>query len=105
MATRLRPSQSIDILRETWSTFRSEPESARDQAGGSKCLINACMDFRYIKTFAARQTFERNLREGGLALAGAGLADKRPSSRCSRKKAAQQDRVNASTAYLQSCSV
>ena len=35
MATRSRPAQSIDILRETWSTYpRSQPEPAGDQAVG-----------------------------------------------------------------------
>jgi len=55
MATRSRPAQSIDILRETWSTFLdpslNPPET---RPWGSKALINACMDYRYIKTFSKR---------------------------------------------------
>ena len=55
MATRSRPAQAIDILRETWSTFLdpslNPPET---RPWGSKCLINACMDYRYIKSFSKR---------------------------------------------------
>jgi UbiD family decarboxylase len=55
MATRSRPSQSIDILRETWSTYLDPSLNPPEiRPWGSKCLINACMDFRYIKTFSNR---------------------------------------------------
>jgi 3-polyprenyl-4-hydroxybenzoate decarboxylase len=44
MATRSRPAQSIDILRETWSTFLG-PSLNPPEIGpwGSKALINACI--------------------------------------------------------------
>ncbi len=61
MATRSRPAQSIDILRETWSTFLdpslNPPET---RPWGSKCLINACMDYRYIKTFSKRSKLAKS---------------------------------------------
>jgi len=55
MATRSRPAQSIDILRETWSTFLDPSLNPPEiRPWGSKCLINACMDYRHIKTFSRR---------------------------------------------------
>ena len=55
MATRSRPAQSIDILRETWSTFLDPSLNPPEiRPWGSKCLINACMDYRYIKNFSKR---------------------------------------------------
>jgi 4-hydroxy-3-polyprenylbenzoate decarboxylase len=55
MATRSRPTQSIEFLRETWNTFLDpslNPPEVRPW--GSKCLINACMDYRFYKSFAKR---------------------------------------------------
>jgi 4-hydroxy-3-polyprenylbenzoate decarboxylase len=55
MATRSRPAQAIDILRETWSTFLDPSLNPPEiRPWGSKCLINACMDYRYIKSFSKR---------------------------------------------------
>jgi UbiD family decarboxylase len=55
MATRSRPSQSIDILRETWSTFLDPSLNPPEiRPWGSKALINACMDYKYIKSFSKR---------------------------------------------------
>jgi UbiD family decarboxylase len=55
MATRSRPAHSIDILRETWSTFLDPSQNPPEiRPWGSKCLINACMEYRYIKTFSRR---------------------------------------------------
>jgi 4-hydroxy-3-polyprenylbenzoate decarboxylase len=55
MATRSRPSQSIDILRETWSTFLDPSLNPPEiRPWGSKALINACMDYRFIKSFSKR---------------------------------------------------
>ena len=55
MVTRSRPSQSIDILRETWSTYLDPSLNPPEiRPWGSKCLINACMEFRYIKEFSPR---------------------------------------------------
>ena len=53
--TRSRPAQSIDILRETWSTYLDPSLNPPEiRPWGSKCLINACMEYRYIKQFAKR---------------------------------------------------
>ena len=55
MATRSRPSQSIDILRETWSTYLDPSLNPPEiRPWGSKALINACMDYKFIKTFSRR---------------------------------------------------
>lgn len=55
MATRSRPAQSIDILRETWSTYLDPSLNPPEiRPWGSKCLINACMDYRFIKNFSKR---------------------------------------------------
>jgi UbiD family decarboxylase len=60
MATRSRPSQSIDILRETWSTFLDPSLNPPEiRPWGSKALINACMDYRYIKSFSKRTKLDR----------------------------------------------
>src|SRR6266851_2403774 len=55
MATRSRPAQSIDILRETWSTYLDPSLNPPEiRPWGSKALINACMDYRHIKNFSKR---------------------------------------------------
>ncbi len=55
MATRSRPAQSIDILRETWSTFLDPSLNPPEiRPWGSKALINACMDYKFIKSFSKR---------------------------------------------------
>jgi 4-hydroxy-3-polyprenylbenzoate decarboxylase len=55
MATRSRPSQSIDILRETWSTYLDPSLNPPEiRPWGSKALINACMEYKHIKSFSRR---------------------------------------------------
>src|SRR5258708_10902731 len=55
MATRSRPAQSIDILRETWSTYLDPSLNPPEiRPWGSKALINARMDYRFINTFSKR---------------------------------------------------
>ncbi len=64
MATRSRPAQSIDILRETWSTFLDPSLNPPEiRPWGSKALINACMDYRYIKTFSKRTKLSKQMYE------------------------------------------
>ena len=64
MATRSRPAQSIDILRETWSTFLDPSLNPPEiRPWGSKCLINACMDYRFIKTFSKRTKLSQEAYE------------------------------------------
>ena len=75
MATRSRPAQSIDILRETWSTFLDPSLNPPEiRPWGSKALINACMDYKHIKiVLAAHQARQEDLRSGGVALERARL--------------------------------
>ena len=62
MATRSRPAQSIDILRETWSTFLDPSLNPPEiRPWGSKALINACMDYKYIKTFSPRTKLDKKM--------------------------------------------
>jgi len=64
MVTRSRPAQSIDILRETWSTYLDPSLNPPEiRPWGSKCLINACMEFKYIKQFARRLKLSRPVYE------------------------------------------
>jgi 4-hydroxy-3-polyprenylbenzoate decarboxylase len=52
LSTRCNPSDDLDILRNTWSTGLDPsqyPPEARPY--GSKVLINACKQHRYIKEF------------------------------------------------------
>ena len=64
MATRSRPAQSIDILRETWSTFLDPSLNPPEiRPWGSKALINACMDYRHIKTFSKRTKLSKPMYE------------------------------------------
>ncbi len=87
MATRSRPAQSIDILRETWSTFLDPSLNPPEiRPWGSKALINACMDYRYIKTFSKRTKLSKpTVRAGRGALERARLfRASRWRYRCSR---------------------
>ena len=64
MVTRSRPSESIDILRETWSTYLDPSLNPPElRPWGSKCLINACMDFKHIKDFAPRTKLSKPVYE------------------------------------------
>ncbi|MFQ5691942.1 MAG: UbiD family decarboxylase [Nitrospinota bacterium] len=64
MATRSRPAEAIDILRETWSTYLDPSLNPPEiRPWGSKCLINACMDFKHIKEFARRTKLSKPVYE------------------------------------------
>ena len=64
MATRSRPAQSIDILRETWSTYLDPSQNPPEiRPWGSKCLINACMEHRHIKNFSLRSKLSKSAYE------------------------------------------
>jgi 3-polyprenyl-4-hydroxybenzoate decarboxylase len=55
MATRSRPAHSIDILRETWSTYLDPSQNPPEiRPWGSKALINACMEYKFINSFSKR---------------------------------------------------
>ena len=75
LSTRCNPSDDLDILRNTWSTGldpSQHPPEARPY--GSKVLINACKQHRYIKEFP-RSTLLRkaDLRSGAQPLGGVRL--------------------------------
>ena len=80
MATRSRPAQSIDILRETWSTYLDPSLNPPEiRPWGSKALINACMDYRYYKTFSKRTKLAKGTYDKVVARwADLGLPSKPP---------------------------
>jgi UbiD family decarboxylase len=64
MVTRSRPSESIEILRETWSTFLDPSQNPpENRPWGSKCIINACKEFKYYKTFSPRTLLKQEMYE------------------------------------------
>ena len=64
MATRSRPKDSIEILRETWSTYLDPSQNpAEIRPWGSKCIINACKEFKFIKEFSKRTRLDKNVYE------------------------------------------
>src|SRR5439155_1247104 len=55
MSTRCNPAEDIDILRQTWSTWLDPTQNPPEERPyGSKALINACMEHRYLKQFSRR---------------------------------------------------
>lgn len=61
MSSRCNPIEDIDILRNTWSTWLDPTQNPPEERPyGSKALINACKEHRYLPVFSARTT----LREG-----------------------------------------
>jgi UbiD family decarboxylase len=55
MATRCNPVEDIDILRNTWSTYLDPTQNPPDNRPyGSKALINACREHRFLDTFSKR---------------------------------------------------
>lgn len=64
LSTRCNPSDNIDLLRETWSTGLDPSQNPADKRpSGSKALINACMQYRYIKDFSPRTKLRRSVYE------------------------------------------
>ncbi len=55
MSTRCNPSEDIDVLRTTWSTWLDPTQNPPDERPyGSKALINACKEHRYLPVFSKR---------------------------------------------------
>lgn len=55
MSTRCDPERDIDVLRNTWSTYLDPTKNPPEERPfGSKALINACKEYKYLRTFAAR---------------------------------------------------
>ncbi len=47
--------RQVDILRETWSTYLDPSLNPPEiRPWGSKAMINACMDYRFINSFSKR---------------------------------------------------
>jgi UbiD family decarboxylase len=64
MSTRCNPVEDIDILRQTWSTWLDPSQNPPEERPyGSKALINACMEHRYIKQFSKRTKVRRAVYE------------------------------------------
>ena len=64
MATRANPVKDIDILRDTWSTWLDPTQNPPEvRPWGSKALINACKEHRYIDSFSKRTAVRRELYE------------------------------------------
>lgn len=64
MVTRSRPAQSIDIMRETWSTYLDPSQNPPElRPWGSKCIINACKEFKNFKVFSPRNLLKREMYE------------------------------------------
>jgi 3-polyprenyl-4-hydroxybenzoate decarboxylase len=68
MSTRSDPEKDIDILRSTWSTYLDPTKNPPEERPyGSKALINACKEHKYIKQFAKRNRIRREMYERLLA--------------------------------------
>jgi 4-hydroxy-3-polyprenylbenzoate decarboxylase len=62
MTTRCDPEADIDILRQTWSTWldpsKNPPE---ERPWGSKVLVNACKQHKYLPIFSQRTALSRGM--------------------------------------------
>jgi UbiD family decarboxylase len=64
MATRCSPTKDIDILRNTWSTYLDPTNNPPEERPyGSKALINACKEHKYLNTFSKRTILTRKTYE------------------------------------------
>ena len=64
MSTRFDPEKDIDILRSTWSTWLDPTKNPPDERPwGSKALINACKQHKYLKVFSPRSRMRREIYE------------------------------------------
>ncbi len=62
LSTRCSPVDDIDLLRNTWSTWLDPTQNPpEDRPWGSKALINACKEHRYLESFSRRTTLRRAL--------------------------------------------
>jgi len=62
LATRSNPVEDIDILRNTWSTWLDPTQNPpSERPWGSKALINACKEHKYIASFSKRTTVRREM--------------------------------------------
>jgi len=89
MATRCNPAESIDILRNTWSTPLDPAQNPPElRPYGSKALINACKQHRYLATYSKRTALRKSVYDKVSARWGAlGLPGEAPPIRVFEKDA------------------
>jgi 4-hydroxy-3-polyprenylbenzoate decarboxylase len=64
MGTRCNPTDDIEILRQTYSTWLDPTQNPPEKRPyGSKALINACMEHRHLKSFSVRTKLRRSTYE------------------------------------------
>jgi 4-hydroxy-3-polyprenylbenzoate decarboxylase len=62
MSSRCNPIEDIDVLRNTWSTWLDPTQNPPEERPyGSKALINACKEHRYLPVFSKRTTLSREM--------------------------------------------
>jgi len=62
MASRCSPIDDIDILRNTWSTWLDPTQNPPERRPyGSKALINACKEHRYLPAFSKRTALRKSV--------------------------------------------
>jgi 4-hydroxy-3-polyprenylbenzoate decarboxylase len=62
MASRCNPVNDIDVLKNTWSTWLDPSQNPPEQRPyGSKALINACKEHRYLPVFSKRTALRREM--------------------------------------------
>jgi 4-hydroxy-3-polyprenylbenzoate decarboxylase len=62
MSSRCNPIEDIDILRNTWSTWLDPTQNPPEERPyGSKALINACKEHRYLPVFSKRTTLRKEV--------------------------------------------
>lgn len=62
IATRCSPEKDVDILRNTWSTWLDPTKNPPEERPyGSKMLINACKEHKYLKVFSKRNRIRREV--------------------------------------------
>ena len=62
MSSRCNPIEDIDVLRNTWSTWLDPTQNPPEERPyGSKALINACKEHRYLPVFSKRTTLRREM--------------------------------------------
>lgn len=64
MSSRCNPIEDIDMLRNTWSTWLDPTQNPPEKRPyGSKALINACKEHRFLPVFSKRTTLRREMYE------------------------------------------
>jgi 4-hydroxy-3-polyprenylbenzoate decarboxylase len=62
MSSRCNPIDDIDILRNTWSTWLDPTQNPPEKRPyGSKALINACKEHRYLPVFSKRTALRKEI--------------------------------------------